>query len=198
MIAGVVLAAGTSSRLAGRLKQLLPLGGRPITQHVIDAALAAGLDDVVVVLGHKAEEVRAGLELRPPARAVVNPDFQAGQSSSLRAGLRSLGPDIQAALILLGDQPGVSREVIRAVMEAYDRTGGPVVRASYGGRAGHPVLLDRRVWAEVEAVEGDRGARDLMEQHPDWVVSLELGGHPPADVDTWSDYLRLSGRRSDR
>ena len=81
MIAGVVLAAGTSSRL-GRPKQLLPLQGKPLTQHVIDATIAAGLDEVVVVLGHAAEEVEAGLELPPPARAVVNPDYEAGQSSS--------------------------------------------------------------------------------------------------------------------
>ncbi len=149
MIAGVVLAAGTSSRLGGRLKQLLPLGGRPITQHVINAAVAAGLDDVVVVLGHKAEEVRGGLELRPPARAVVNPDYASGQSSSLRTGLHALGDDIGAALILLGDQPGIRLEAIRTVMRVYERTGGPVVRASYSGQSGHPVLFERSVWAEL-------------------------------------------------
>ncbi len=194
MIAGVVLAAGTSSRLAGRLKQLLPLGGRPITQHVIDAALAAGLDDVVLVLGHKAEEVRAGLELRPPARAVVNPDYASGQSSSLRTGLRAVGDDIGVALILLGDQPGIRLEAIRTMMRIYERTGGPVVRASYSGHAGHPVLFDRRVWAELEKLEGDRGARDLLAGHRDWVVRADLSGQPPADVDSWDDYQRILSR----
>ncbi len=195
MIAGVVLAAGTSSRLAGRLKQLLPLGGRPITQHVIDAALAAGLDDVVVVLGHKAEEVRAGLELRPPARAVVNPDYASGQSSSLRTGLRALGDDIGAALILLGDQPAIRLEAIRTVMRVYERTGGPVVRASYSGQAGHPVLFDRSVWAELEKLEGDRGARDLLAGDRDWVVDADLSGEPPSDLDSWDDYQRILSRQ---
>ncbi len=191
MIAGVVLAAGTSSRLAGRLKQLLPLGGRPIAQHVIDAALAAGLDDVVVVLGHKAEEVRAGLELRPPARAVVNPDYASGQSSSLRTGLHALADDIGTALILLGDQPGIRLEAIQTVMRIYEQTGGLVVRASYSGQAGHPVLFERGVWAELEKLEGDRGARDVLADHRDWVVRADLSREPPSDLDTWDEYERM-------
>ncbi len=193
MIAGVVLAAGTSSRLGrGRPKQLLPLRGRPITQHVIDAAIDAGLDDVIVVLGHSAETVRAGLELRPPARAVVNPDFEAGQSSSLRAGLGALGDAARAAVFLLGDQPDIRAEAIRTVAEIYEETGGPVVRATYEkGRLGHPVLFDRRVWAELETVEGDRGARDLLAAHPEWIVQAEIPGQPPSDIDSWEDYERL-------
>ncbi len=146
---------------------------------------------MVVVLGHKAEEVRAGLELRPPARAVVNPDYASGQSSSLRTGLRALGDDIGAALILLGDQPGIRLEAIRRVMRIYERTGGLVVRASYSGQAGHPVLFERSVWAELEKLEGDRGARDLLAGHPDRLVDAELSGEPPSDLDTWDEYEQM-------
>ena len=192
MIAGVVLAAGTSSRL-GRPKQLLPLQGKPLTQHVVDATIAAGLDEVVVVLGHAAEEVEAGLELPPPARAVVNPDYEAGQSSSLRTGLRALGPDVKAAVILLGDQPGIQFDVIRRVVRVYEDTGDPVVRASYEGKLGHPVLFDRKLWSELQQVEGDRGARDLLAAHPEWVATVEVKGDPPGDVDDWDDYERVSG-----
>ncbi len=191
MIAGIVLAAGTSSRL-GRPKQLLLLKERPLTQHVIDAAIAAGLRDVIVILGHQAEDVRAGLDLRPPARAVVNPDYEQGQSSSLRAGLRAAGPEIRAVLILLGDQPGISSAAIRAVVTAYERTGAPMVRAAYGDEPGHPVLFDRSVWPELEALEGDRGARDLLSAHPDRVVNVALEGRRPLDVDSWDDFERLT------
>jgi molybdenum cofactor cytidylyltransferase len=192
VIAGVILAAGTSSRL-GRPKQLLALGDRTVLQHVVDAAGAADLDDIVVVLGHRADEVEASLRLPASARVVVNLEYGSGQASSLRAGLRALGAENRATMVLLGDQPGVSPEAIEAVAAAYRRTGGPVVQASYGGRPGHPVLLDRRVWPEVDDVSGDIGARDLLAGHPEWVVTAEVPGDPPPDLDTWEDYRRLGG-----
>lgn len=188
----MVLGAGTSSRL-GRPKQLLLYRGRPVLQHSVDAAAAAGLDDVVVVLGHAAEEVEAVLSLPAVARTVVNRDYAAGQSTSLRAGLQAAHPDARAAVVLLGDQPGVSPQVIRALVDAYKRGGCTVVQAAYGGRPGHPLLLDRAVWPEVESVRGDTGARGLLARHPEWVVCVEVGGEPPPDVDTWEDYERLLG-----
>ncbi len=125
------------------------------------------------------------------ARTVVNPDYASSQSSSLRTGLHALGDDIGAALILLGDQPAIRLEAIRTVMRIYERTGGPVVRASYSGQVGHPVLFERGVWAELEKLEGDRGARDLLAGHRDWVVRADLSGEPPSDVDSWDDYQRI-------
>ncbi len=190
MIAGVVLAAGASSRL-GRPKQLLPFQGRPLTQHVIDAAVAAGLDEVIVVLGAQAEEVLEQLVLPPGTRALVNPDYLQGQSSSLRAALRAAGPETRAAVVLLGDQPTVRVEAIQAVVAAYERLGGPVVRATYGGEPGHPVLFDRSVWSDVATVAGDVGARELLADHPEWVTSVALAADRPTDVDTWDDYQRL-------
>ncbi len=190
MIAGVVLAAGTSSRV-GRPKMILPLGGRPVLQHVLDAAVAAGLEEIAVVLGHSADQIQREVEIRPPARAVINPDYESGQSSSLRAGLRALGPAARAAVILLGDQPGMGAEAIRRVIAEYGRTGGAVVQAYYRGARGHPVLLDRRVWADAEKVEGDRGARDLIERHPEWVVPVEFDREAPPDIDCWEDYERV-------
>ncbi len=190
MIVGIVLAAGTSSRL-GRPKQLLSFRGRPLTQHVIDAAVAAGLDEVIVVLGERSAEVNAALTRPPQARVVVNPDYLQGQSSSLRAGLRAAGPEPRAAVILLGDQPTVGAGAIRAVVAEYERRGGPVVRATYGGVPGHPVLIDRSVWVDVEAIEGDVGARELLADHPEWVTEVALGADRPHDVDSWDDYQRL-------
>src|SRR5205823_6857508 len=109
----------------------------------------------------------------------------------LRVGLRALGPGIEAALVLLGDQPTLSPAAIRAVASAWRRDGPPIVQARYGGRPGHPVLLARRIWAEVMVIGGDIGARELIAGHPAWVGAVELPGAPPPDVDTWDDYEHL-------
>jgi molybdenum cofactor cytidylyltransferase len=190
-VAALVLAGGRSTRL-GRPKQLLPLRGRPVLQHVIDTAAAAGLAPVLVVLGHAADEVAAALRLPPAARVVVNPDHAAGQSTSLRVGLRALEEsDAPALVVLLGDQPGVSVEAIDAVVRCHSRGLGPVVQAAYDGRPGHPVLFARIAWPDLARVEGDRGARDLLAARPDRVHAARVPGPPPPDLDTWEDYERL-------
>lgn len=189
-VAAVILAAGTSRRLR-RPKQTLPLRGRPLLQHVVDAAVASGLPDVVVVLGHAAEQVEERVRFPEGVRTVHNPDYASGQASSLRTGLEALGDDVEAAVVLLGDQPDVTAETIRAVVLAHGDDHAPLVQAAYSGRPGHPVLVDREVWDEVRAIEGDTGARELIAEHPDWVSQVEVGGEPPADLDTWQDYEDL-------
>ncbi|MGH2655419.1 MAG: nucleotidyltransferase family protein [Actinomycetota bacterium] len=183
-VAGVILAGGTGSRL-GRTKQLLPVGGRPMLQHVVDTAITE-LDRVVVVLGHDADRVARALRLGLGVRTVVNPHFAYGQSTSLAVGLVAVS-GAEAAVVLLGDEPGVQPGAVRAVVDAYRTTGGPVIQARYGGRPGHPVLLGRMVWASLRAVQGDSGARAVLRRHPGWVVAVELGT-APVDVDTWEDY----------
>lgn len=190
MNAGVILAAGAAGRI-GRLKQLLPLRGRPLLQHVVEAAAAGGLSPIVVVLGYRAAEVAGALELPPSARIVENADYARGQASSLRCGLAALGPEVRTAVILLGDQPRLAASTIRAALELFARSGGPVVRTVYRGQPGHPVVLGRQVWEAAMAVEGDRGARDLLAEHPEWVVTLEYDERAPADLDTSDDYERL-------
>lgn len=195
MISGIVLAGGTSSRL-GRPKQLLVLEGRPVLQHVVDAAAGAGLDEVVVVLGHMADEIAAAISLPPGGRTCLNPRYASGQSTSLAAGLEAADPAADAAVILLGDQPRIGSSVVRAVVDRYREAGARVVRAWYGGRPAHPVLFDRSVWDDLRAVEGDRGARDLLKAHPDWESRLDAGDEVPSDLDTWADYERLKGGAS--
>jgi molybdenum cofactor cytidylyltransferase len=151
---------------------------------------------VIVVLGHRADEVATALRLPDGARTTVNADYALGQSTSLRAGIREVDPTSRAAVVLLGDQPRVSPDVVRMVIDAYEMDRRPVVQATYGGRAAHPVLFDRRVWPEIEALEGDIGARDLLDRHPEWVTTIEVGGELPPDVDTWEDYERITREES--
>jgi molybdenum cofactor cytidylyltransferase len=189
-VTGIVLAAGTSSRL-GRPKQLLDLGGKPVLQHVLDAAAASTLDQIVLVLGHGAEEVAA--KVRMPARGatVVNLEFAEGQATSLRAGLRAANPDAAAAVFLLGDQPGIRPRAIGAVVAAWRAGSGPAVQAAYEGRPAHPTLFDRSVWPELEGAVGDEGARGVLAAHPEWRSAVEVGGSPPEDIDTEEDYARV-------
>jgi CTP:molybdopterin cytidylyltransferase MocA len=185
---GVVVLAARVSRRLGRPKQLLDLGGRPLLQHALDAASAASPAQIVVVLGHLAPEIRASIDLPVGAAVTVNPEYATGQASSLRAGIDALGDAIGRAVIVLGDQPRVTGNAIRAVALAP----GPIARATYGGVPGHPVGFDRELWPELTAVDGDRGARDLLVRCASQVTAVELGGEPPSDVDTDEDYRRLT------
>lgn len=192
MISGIVLAGGTSSRF-GRPKQLLVLGGKPLLQHTVDAAAAAGLDEIVVVLGHMAEAVRAALVLPVGARTARNPDFATGQASSLRCGLLAASDGSDAALVLLGDQPGMTASTIAAVAGGFRAGHGPIVQASYRGSPSHPVLFARSVWPELMAVTGDQGAREVIKAHRDWVHRVPIDAEVPPDLDTEEDYRRLAG-----
>jgi molybdenum cofactor cytidylyltransferase len=200
VICGVILAAGGSTRL-GRPKQLLELDGRPLLQHVLDAAARAGLDEILLVLGHRAESVQAALELPAGARVVLNPEFRTGQSSSLRAGLAAADRRCDAAVILLGDQPGVPAELIAEAVQVHRRGGRPVLRTFFDGVPGHPVVVDRSEWPALADLAGDAGGRQLWSSPGD-VARLDVSGPPPADVDTWEQYealrVRGSGARPDQ
>jgi molybdenum cofactor cytidylyltransferase len=177
----------------GRTKALLDVGGRPMLQHVLDAAEAAGLDDVIVVLGHDAAAVWAAMRPGPRTRVARNAAFAEGQSTSLRAGLEATTADTDAAVFLLGDQPETTVEAITALVEAFREGRGDVLQARYGdGWPGHPVLLARGVWADaVPATGADRGARDLLDE----ATPVDVPGDgPPADVDDEDAYRRLLER----
>lgn len=193
-LSGVVLAAGSAARM-GRPKQLLRFGDRPLLQCVVDAALASCLEEVVVVLGDRAEEIRSALTL-PTAgrvRTVSNPAFAAGQSGSLGCGLRAVDAGADAVAVLLGDQPTVTPALIDRVATAFQSAAAAAARPVYpdaGGVPGHPVLLARRIWPQALALQGDRGARSLFDAHPDWLLAVPVAGDPPIDVNTPDDYER--------
>jgi len=199
-VAGLVLAAGASSRLHGGSKLLLPYAGGPLVAAPVRAALDAGLDPVVVVVGHRGAEVRAGLASledaagRVRVAAVTDPSL--GQASSLSAGIGALEaePEVEAAAVLLGDEPGVRAEDIRRVVEVWRRGGTAVVRARYRDRPGHPVVFGRSWFARLAGLTGDHGAGRLLETHRDDVIEARLPGTAPVDVDTREDYAAAARR----
>jgi molybdenum cofactor cytidylyltransferase len=193
MVLGLILAAGRGERF-GATKQLAELGGTPLLRHVVTAARAGGLQDIVVVLGHAAEEVIVALDLPTGTRVIVNDRFAEGQSTSLRAGLAAAPDEATAVIVLLGDQPEVRPDAIRALVEAYRSRPAPIVRAAYAGKPGHPILFDRQMWSELSATQGDAGARTVIARHSEHVAWIEVGGKPPEDVDTPEDLTRLRER----
>lgn len=195
---GLILAAGISRRL-GRPKQLLPLDGQPIIRYVAGAALSSELDNVVIVTGHAADNVSAAVaDLH--VTSLFNPDFRAGQATSLVTGIRSLAGDVIAVVVLLGDQPLVTAEAINAVIELHRATSAPVVVTEYGDVTSHPILLGRDVFPELLQLTGDVGARDVIRRHADAVAIAVSSDHaPPLDVDTeqaYADLIRTYGGRS--
>jgi len=192
VIAAVVLAAGRAMRFGGP-KQIATVGGKPLVQHAVEAAAGGGIDEIVVVVGARADDVEAALSLPPNTRLVRNPDFAAGQSTSLRAGVRAVRPDAAAVMVLLADQPGVTADDVRAVADGFTSSGAPVVRASYRGEPGHPILFARRLFDEVLAATGDEGAREVVRRHVAGVRDVAIDRDPPGDVDTPADLEALDG-----
>lgn len=194
-LSGVILAAGASRRM-GRPKQLLPFGDRCLLQHVLDAAVASRLDEVILVLGCCAPEIRAAVRWPATRRVqvIVNPDWAQGQSSSLRLGLRSASPQSVGAAILLGDQPQVTGQLIDLIAAAFLAADTPAARPVYTASGthcpGHPVFLARRIWPAVEQLQGDQGARVLIAAHPDWMTEVTLDEQPPVEIDTIEEYRR--------
>lgn len=188
VISAVVLAAGTSTRF-GATKQLATVRGKALVQHAVDAAAGAGVDEIVVVLGHDAERVSRTLTLPSNARTVVNEAYATGLASSLAAGLRGADPSSEAAVVLLGDQPGIGTEHVRALMEAFHARRSPFVRLRFRDGPG-PALMSRAIWPEALALEGDVGARALMDLHSELVEEVELDQATPTDVDVPGDLER--------
>jgi len=190
-IAGLVLAAGRSSRMAPRNKLLEPVVvGEPMVRRVAASALGSGAEPVILVTGHEAPAVAAALR-GLDVTIVANPDYADGLSTSLRAGLRALPPGIDGALILLGDMPEVEGSVLRALMAAFTGTNAICVPVRHG-RKGNPVLWGSRYFAEMMELTGDSGAKPLMARHEAQIIEVEVMTDSIfEDVDAPEDLERL-------
>jgi molybdenum cofactor cytidylyltransferase len=192
VITAVVLAAGAASRF-GSQKLLAPFHGAALVRRTVENVVASQVTETVVVLGRDGDKVRdalAGL----PVRFVTNADFQSGLSTSLRAGVEAIVPSAAAAIVVLGDQPGVSADIIDRLIEEGLRSGRPIVVPEYAGTRGNPVLFDASVFGELQTIEGDQGARAVIARDPARVATVCFPFDMPADVDTPEDYARLTNQ----
>jgi CTP:molybdopterin cytidylyltransferase MocA len=189
VIGGLVLAAGAGTRFGGP-KQLAELDGMPMLEHSLRAVMAAPVGRVVVVLGANAEHIAARVDFHG-AEPAVCPRWEEGQSASLACGLAALA-ECDAVVVTLGDQPRMSPDAIRRVISARD--GAVAVRATYGARPGHPVLLERELFEPLRDVSGDRGARNLLLSVQVLDVPCDdIGGGEDVDTHAELDALRAGG-----
>lgn len=189
-VAVLLLAAGRSTRMGGPNKMLAEADGQPLVVHAVKAALASQAVEVVVVLGHMAEQVKAAIDQAVPAnsklRFVTNPDFAEGLSTSVRTGVTALGKSIDGAIVQLGDMPGVTAALLDRLMAAFSPVEGrSICVPTVGGKRGNPVLWDRRFFVEIAQVAGDTGAKHLIGEHADVVCEVEMTGEAAiTDIDT--------------
>jgi molybdenum cofactor cytidylyltransferase len=199
VIPAVVLAAGRSSRM-GRAKATLPLDATDtFLTRIVRTFLEAGVDDVVVVVGHEADAIVSSFSASGlPARFVVNHDYDRGQWSSLVAGLGVVDrPGVSATLMTLVDVPLVTADTVRAVLACYRRTHAPVVRPTAGSRHGHPLLVDRSLFAELRAADPAEGAKPVIRAHASAAGDIAIADEGAfRDIDTEEDYLRMISDRS--
>ncbi len=199
-VAGIVLAAGEARRY-GSQKLLAPLAGRPLLQHAVDAACASSLDPIVIVLGADADEIARRID---PGRAHVvrNTEYATGQASSLRAGVRAIASrpgatsatasDVDAAIVLLGDQPLLTAALFAAIVARQRETGAAAVMCVKDGRRSPPTLLHRDLFGAIESLRGDVGAREVLARRSD-VATLDVDRALARldDIDTPADLDRL-------
>lgn len=194
-ISGLILGAGASQRF-GPPKQLLPYRGTVMVGWVVDQAQrAAGLDEVVVVLGRAAEEVRERVDFGA-ARVVENPVFGEGCSSSYRAGIGALNSESTAIMIILGDLPGVTPDIIDRLAAEWREQDAPVALCSYQGRKGHPMIFARSMFSQLVDLHGDKAAWKLVDANANVVQEVHFSFPYPDDINTPADFERLTTGRT--
>ena len=190
-ISGLILGAGASQRF-GEPKQLLPFAGTTLLGWVVSQAQqATGLDELVVVLGRSADEIRQRVAFGS-AQVVENKVFTEGCASSYRAGIGALDARSEAMMIILGDQPGITPEIIDRVADEWRQTEAPIALCDYQGRKGHPMIFARSFYEQLVGLHGDKAAWKLVDANASLVHEVQLALPFPEDINTREDFERIA------
>jgi molybdenum cofactor cytidylyltransferase len=193
MISALLLAAGGAIRM-GKPKQLLPFGKSTILEQTIDNLLGSQVDEIVVVVGHRAKEIAKVVALKP-VKLVVNPDYTQGMSTSIIVGLNAVNNQAKAFMIVLGDEPLIDSRTVNELIEAFCNHDRGIVIPTYQGRRGHPVIFTRKYRRELLALRGDVGGRKIIGDHPGDVLEVAISCRGIClDIDTPDD-LSLEGSK---
>ena len=193
-VAGIVLAAGTSTRM-GRPKQLLPVGGVSLLDRVLVEVLNSELTLVVLVLGYKAQEIKENLQTEihhPKLKIIENRDYNEGISTSIIAGLSEVEDEYDHFMIILADMPHITANIINRLLHQYLASGLPLGSIKIENRRSHPVIFGRKLYPEIHQLQGDLGARDLFIKYSNHVCLVEPEeDYNDKDIDTLDDYLEF-------
>ncbi len=191
-VACVVLAAGLGTRMRQAPKMLLPMSdGKTLLRHSVENALALQPAETIVVVRPDLPELEATLE-GLPVRCIPNPRYMEGMGTSLAAGVLVVGPEIEAALVVLGDEPFVSVRIFERLVDAFLRERKPVTIPRYGEQFGPPTIFSRAIFPLLANLEGDTGGRQLVARQPELACVVPFtASERPADVDTFEDYRAI-------
>jgi len=190
-ISGLVLGAGASQRF-GEPKQLLPFADTTLLGWVVrQTRQSNALEETIVVLGRAAHEIRERVDFGD-AKVVENLVFSEGCASSYRAGIAALDSHAEAIMIILGDQPGTTPEIIDTLGAAWQRSDAPIALCSYQGRKGHPMIFARSLFAQLEVLHGDKAAWKLVDANSSSVLEVDLALPFPQDINTREDFERIA------
>lgn len=171
-VSAMLLAAGEAKRM-GTLKQLLPIGDTTMVEKTLDNLLASRVSEVIVVLGHRAEEVKRKIASRP-VRVVENPRYRQGMGTSIATGLRFVSPKTQAVMLVLADQPFVDSQTINHLIEAFNHHNKGIVIPTYQGRRGHPLIFAMKYKAPLSQLAEDIGGREIIREHPEDALEVPV------------------------
>src|SRR5262245_28090268 len=193
MMSAILLAAGESRRM-GSAKALLPYQGQTFIARICNTFLSAGVDELIVVLGARVDELRQALPMHVKLRTVINTHYTLGQLSSLTVGIGALSSESEAVLVNLVDHPLIAAETMKTLITSFRAAPLPILVASYRGKRGHPVLFSRQVYGEILAAPLDQGAKVVIRKDPARVREIPLDDPGIlADIDTPEDYARYVG-----
>ena len=190
-VAAIVMAAGAGTRMRGRIKQLLPWHGKTLIENAIGITTSSQVFETIVILGAHANKIRPVIR-NTAARIQINPQWETGHASTIRAGIRALAPSIDAAIFINADQPLLTSQVIDRILQRYAETDAPIVAPVYAGKRSSPVLFNRSHFAELLRLENEQGGRELLTQYRDQIAWVEFDSERMSwDVDTPEEYERV-------
>ena len=194
-VAGVLLAAGTSTRFGKDTKQLALINGRPMIEWAVKAGTGSLLDRLVVVIGHDRDNVLRALDAmqkHPKLHIVDNPDYKSGMSSSMKAGLKAVKTHCPAVMFLLADQPLIAPPLINLLIRQWGSSDKNICAPFSDGRTANPVIFGRKYYEDLLKVGGDKGGRDILRLHKEDLLKVPVPGQPCTyDIDTQQDYKAL-------
>jgi len=192
MIVGAVVLAGGKSERMGQNKLLLCLNGKTLIETNLDALTAARINDQVVVLGHRLEDIVEVIKPRlGRVKLALNVDYEKGMVSSFQTGLIVIS-NVEAAFLVLGDQPIIDPKLLTAMIQKMETSGALIVNPIHNGKKGHPLLFSRQLFGEIMTLKDTQTIRDIVYAHADRLVTVEAPSWVTVDIDTPVDYKRIS------